>query len=88
MTDVDDMDFGDRSSNIDGEVASRKVQSGGRINFPSNFLEFVGVDDGSRVLIVVEGDSLRIKEATAKSLAVKALVKGMEEYIKHNNNAK
>ena len=88
MTDNGDIEFGDTGSDVDGEVASRKVQTGGRINFPSGYLDHIGVDDNSRVLIVVEGDSLTIKKATAESLAVRAFVKGLEEYIKHIDNAK
>ena len=88
MSNTDDIDFGDSGSNVDGQLVTRKVQNGGRVNFPDSYLKHIGVDDNSRVLIMADGDSLIVREAKAKSLAIGAFIQGLEEFVRQYNNDK
>ena len=87
MSDTDDMDFGNIDSDLEGEVVSRKVQKGGRVNFPDNYLSFIGVESNDRVLITVQDGELTLKPATVDSLAIGAFIKGIRSYMEWDQNA-
>lgn len=78
MSEANDSDFGGTDKDLDGQMVTRKVQDGGRINFPDEYLDYSGVGSGDRVFIIVEEDGLRIVEADAKRLAATGIGEGMK----------
>lgn len=54
----------DLSADIEGQFSEAKVQSKGRINLPNPYLEYIGVEEGDKVFIVVKDGELVVKEAS------------------------
>lgn len=77
MSESDAEDFGGTDKDLEGQFVTRKVQDGGRINFPDEYLNTIGVDPSERVFIVVEDGNLRVMKADAKNLAATAVAEGM-----------
>lgn len=78
MTDDKDGDFGGTDTDLVGQMVTRKVQQGGRINFPSEYLEGTGLNTGDRVFIIVEDSGLKVVEANAERLAATGIGEGMK----------
>ena len=78
MSGANDNDFGGTEKDLEGQMVTRKVQDGGRINFPEDYLDHSGVDTGDRVFIIVEDGGLRVVEANAKRLAATGVAEGMK----------
>lgn len=78
MSDSDSNDFGGIEADLDGKMVTRKVQDGGRINFPDEYLDWIGVDEGERVFVIVDDGTLKIMEADAKRLAATGVAQGMK----------
>lgn len=51
-----------------GDMETRKLQSLGRVDVPDNFLEQIGVDEGDKILVICDEDSVKITEATKEKL--------------------
>ncbi len=51
-------------SDPEGDMETRKVQSLGRVDVPDEYLEYIGVDEGDKVLVICEENSVTITEAT------------------------
>jgi hypothetical protein len=60
-------DFGDTSS-PEGNVVTRKVQEGERVNLPDNFLSHLDVGAGDNVLVACEENGITIKEASVDNI--------------------
>lgn len=69
MTDdeLEDSSFGNVDDN-DGGVASRKVQTSGRVNIPESYLEDIGVGVGDSVFVIQDGDSVTIMKASVENI--------------------
>jgi len=78
MSGANDNDFGGTEKDLEGQMVTRKVQDGGRINFPEDYLDHSGVDTGDRVFIIVEDGGLRVIEADSKRLAATGVAEGMK----------
>jgi len=78
MSEANDSDFGGTEKDLEGQMVTRKVQDGGRINFPKEYLEYSDVDTGDRVFIIVENGGLKVVEANAKRLAATGVAEGMK----------
>lgn len=78
MSEIDDNDFGGTEKDLEGQMVTRKVQDGGRINFPDEYLDWSGVGSGDRVFIIVEEGGLKIVEADAKRLAATGVGEGLK----------
>lgn len=78
MSDSEKSEFGSIENDLEGQMVTRKVQDGGRINFPDEYLDSMGVEKGSRVFIVVRNGHLEVMEANAENLAITAIT----EYLK------
>lgn len=79
MSDSNKSDFGGIDNDLEGQMVTRKVQDGGRINFPDEYLEKMGVGKGSRVFIVVRNGHLEVMEASADNLAITAIAESLKE---------
>jgi len=77
MSDSETEDFGGTDKDIRGQMVTRKVQDGGRVNFPDEYLDWIGANGGERVFIIVEEDGLRIIQADAQRLAATGVAEGM-----------
>lgn len=78
MSEANNSDFGGTDKELEGQMVTRKVQDGGRINFPDEYLDYSGVGSGDRVFIIVEEGGLRVVEADAKRLAATGIAEGMK----------
>ena len=76
MTESDSEKFGGFTDDVDGDMVTRKVQTGGRINVPDRFLGYIGCGEHDSIIVAAEGGELKIKEATVDSLAVENVMKG------------
>jgi bifunctional DNA-binding transcriptional regulator/antitoxin component of YhaV-PrlF toxin-antitoxin module len=79
MSDSEKTEFGSMENDLEGQMVTRKVQDGGRINFPDEYLEDMGVGKGSRVFIVVRDGHLEVMEASAENLAITAITECLKE---------
>lgn len=71
-------DFGGVEHDLEGQMATRKVQKGGRLNFPDEYLKSIGVEKSDRVFILVQDGSLKVMKADAKNLAATGITMGMK----------
>ena len=55
-------------SDPQGSMETRKLQQLGRVDIPDEYLEHIGVSEGSKVLVVCEEDSVRITKATKEKV--------------------
>jgi bifunctional DNA-binding transcriptional regulator/antitoxin component of YhaV-PrlF toxin-antitoxin module len=85
MSDSDDSEFGSIDGDLEGQMVTRKVQDGGRINFPDEYLQDMGVDKGSRVFIVVRDGHLQVMEANAQNLGATAMAKFIKMTFSNND---
>jgi len=81
-TDIDN--FGGVEDDIEGQVSTRKIQTGGRVNFPDRMLGYIGCGKGDKIIIGAEDGQLTIKKADVDAIAVTNLMEGtimaLEEY--------
>jgi len=81
-TDTDDL--GGLEDSIDGQVSTRKIQTGGRVNFPGRMLGYIGCSKGDKIIIAAEEGQLVIKKADIDALGVTNIMQGalmaLEEY--------
>lgn len=78
MSESDGKEFGGTNKDLEGQFVTRKVQDGGRINFPNEYLSSIGVDSSERVFIIVEDGNLSVMKADAENLAATAVAEGMK----------
>jgi bifunctional DNA-binding transcriptional regulator/antitoxin component of YhaV-PrlF toxin-antitoxin module len=87
MDDTDTDNFGGLRDDIDGQVSTRKIQTGGRVNFPDRMLGYIGCSKGDKIIIGAEDGQLVIKRADIDALGVTNVMQGtlmaLEEY--HND---
>jgi len=76
MEEIDKGEFGGFTDDVEGDVTTRKIQTGGRVNFPDRFLEYIGCEKQDKVLISAESDRLIIRKASVDSLAVTGMMEG------------
>ncbi len=88
MSDLDVDDIGNSDGGVEGNVDSRKVQTGGRVNVPDDFLEYIGVGENDRVLVAAEDGKVTIRPATAEALAATALVEGLKQSLQQTTHGK
>lgn len=81
MSEKSHNDFGGIDQEVEGRVETRKLQTGGRLNLPDKFLQYIDVPVGSKVMIVAEDGELKVKKADSKHLAVAAIFKGLAIYL-------
>lgn len=51
-----------------GDMETRKVQSPGRVDIPDDYLAQIGIEEGSKVLVICEEDEVVITEATKEKV--------------------
>lgn len=73
-------EFGGIDKDVEGEVETRKVQTGGRLNLPDKFLEYIDSPQGSKVMVFAEDGELKIKKADAEHLAVAGVLEGISVF--------
>jgi bifunctional DNA-binding transcriptional regulator/antitoxin component of YhaV-PrlF toxin-antitoxin module len=78
MSNSDSGGFGGTDSDLGGQFVTRKVQDGGRINFPDEYLDSIGVESSERVFIVVEDGNLSVMKADASNLAITGVAQGIK----------
>jgi bifunctional DNA-binding transcriptional regulator/antitoxin component of YhaV-PrlF toxin-antitoxin module len=78
MSNSDSGGFGGTDTDLDGQFVTRKVQDGGRINFPDEYLDSIGVESSERVFILVEDGNLSVMKADASNLAITGVAQGLK----------
>lgn len=55
-------------SNPVGDMETRKLQSLGRVDVPDEFLDQIDTDEGDKILVICEEDSVKITKATREKV--------------------